>query len=63
LLTFLGLGFEQACLEPHKTKRSVATFSAVQVQQPVSTNYSHRAASYTRQLVPLHDALVKAGVK
>ncbi|MFT6093191.1 MAG: tetratricopeptide (TPR) repeat protein [Pseudohongiellaceae bacterium] len=63
LLRFVGLDFEQACLEPHKTKRSVATFSAVQVKQPVSANYGHRAAPYARQLVALHDALVRAGIK
>jgi len=50
LLDFAGLPFEPACLAPHKQKRAVATFSAVQVQKPVSVKYSGRAARYAEQL-------------
>ena len=57
LLTFTGLGFQQACLTPHKTRRAVATFSTVQIRRPVSSQYSGRAANYTRQLAPLHASL------
>lgn len=62
LLAYTGLEFEAACLSHHKTKRAVATFSAVQVQQPVSDAYSNRAARYADKLVPLRDALQRAGV-
>ena len=46
LLNFAGLEVQASCLSPHKTKRHVATFSAVQVQQPVSSRYSGRSAHY-----------------
>lgn len=46
LLNFAGLEVQSTCLSPHKTKRQVATFSAVQVQQPVSSRYSGRSAHY-----------------
>jgi tetratricopeptide (TPR) repeat protein len=62
LLAHVNLEFEMTCLAPHKTKRAVATFSAVQVQQPVSTDYSNRSACYEAGLAPLRDALRKAGI-
>jgi len=46
LLSFARLEVQAACLSPHKTKRRVATFSAVQVQKPVSSRYSGRSANY-----------------
>lgn len=62
LLSHLDLEFEPACLAPHRTKRSVATFSAVQVRQPVSTTYSNRAARHAGRLAPLRDALDRGGI-
>lgn len=62
LLMFAGLDFEAACLMPHKTKRPIATFSSVQVQQPVSAMYSNRAAPYISHLMPLSLALQKMGI-
>lgn len=62
LLSYADLAFETACLSPHKTRRPVATFSAVQVQQPVSTNYTNRAARYADHLAPLREALQTAGI-
>ncbi|MDO8906860.1 MAG: sulfotransferase [Pseudohongiella sp.] len=50
LIAFAGLEFEEACLTPHKTRRQVATFSSVQVQRPVSSSYSGRAAHYARAM-------------
>ena len=35
MLDFCGLGFEQACVEFHKTDRSVRTASSEQVRQPI----------------------------
>lgn len=46
LINFIGLDTELACLAPHKTKRTIATFSAVQVRNPVSPAYSGRALRY-----------------
>ena len=46
LLAFTGLQAQDACFSPHLTKRPVATFSAVQVQQPVSSRYSGRSVHY-----------------
>ncbi len=57
LLAFVKLKFESACLTPHTTKRPIATFSSVQVKQPVSAIYSNRAAPYSAYLSPLHEAL------
>jgi hypothetical protein len=62
LLSFVGLGWEAACLTPHQTKRPIATFSAVQVRQPVSAAYSGQAQRYQLQLAPLRQALLQAGV-
>jgi hypothetical protein len=61
LLAFANLEFEPACLTPHKTKRSVATFSSVQVQRPLSARYSGRAARYAEQLAPLRVKLEQMG--
>lgn len=62
LLAFASLDFERACLAPHQTKRPIATFSSVQVKNPVSAIYSNRAAPYAAYLSPLHDALLSAGI-
>jgi tetratricopeptide (TPR) repeat protein len=62
LLAFAKLDFEPACLAHHKNKRAVATFSAVQVQHPVSIAYSNRSARYAAQLAPLRDAMIQAGI-
>lgn len=56
LLSYARLDFETACLAPHKTRRTVATFSSVQVQQPLSSGYSGRAGKYKMQLAPLREA-------
>ena len=62
LLAFCSLDPQAACFEPHKTKRPIATFSSVQVRQPLSAAFSGRAGRYAMQLEPLRQALVKAGV-
>lgn len=62
LLAFADLDFEPACLMPHKTKRPIATFSSVQVQQPVSAMYCNRAAPYVSHLMPLNEALRNMGI-
>lgn len=58
LLAFAGLEFEPACLSHHKSRRAVATFSSVQVQQPISARFSGRSANYVKQLIPLNNSLI-----
>lgn len=62
LLGFVDLDLEPACLSHHNTRRAVATFSAVQVQRPISARYSGRSAHYVKQLSALRDALVNNGI-
>lgn len=62
LLSFVGLDFESACFAPHKTKRPIATFSSVQVRQPLSSAYSNRSARYASALTPLYEALRRGNV-
>lgn len=62
LLALAGLEFEPGCLAPHRTKRIIATFSAVQVRRPVSSAYSGRAAAFEPWLGPLRTALEEAGL-
>ncbi|MEW9624362.1 tetratricopeptide repeat-containing sulfotransferase family protein [Rhodanobacter geophilus] len=53
LLDFCGLGFDPACLAPHRTHREVhSTASAAQVRQPLRADTS-RAGHYAAQLATL----------
>lgn len=56
LLAFCGLPFEEACMEFHKSSRSVRTASAGQVRQPLQKN-AVKAARYGALLDPLRVAL------
>lgn len=56
LLDFCGLPFEDACLDFHKSSRSVRTASAGQVRQPLQ-RISGRADRYGTLLDPLRSAL------
>jgi tetratricopeptide (TPR) repeat protein len=56
LLAFCGLEFEPACLDFHRTERSVHTPSAAQVRQPLQRDTA-RAARYGSLLDPLRAAL------
>jgi tetratricopeptide (TPR) repeat protein len=62
LLDFAGLAFEPACLTPHLHSRAIATFSAVQVRQPISQSYAGKSRHYSTQLTPLIQALNVSGV-
>lgn len=57
LLDYLGLPFEQACLEFHKTKRSVRTASSEQVRQPIFKSGLEQWRHFEPWLNPLKDAL------
>ncbi|MGB1885377.1 MAG: sulfotransferase [Gammaproteobacteria bacterium] len=57
LIEFCGLPWDDACLEPHKHKRSIRTASVTQVRQPVYTSSVERWRRYEKFLTPLVDAL------
>lgn len=57
ILNFCGLPFEQACIEFHKTERSVRTPSAEQVRQPIYQTGLEQWRNFESHLQPLIDAL------
>ncbi len=57
LLEFCGLPFEQACLDFHRTARSVRTASSEQVRRPISREGLEQWRHYEPWLSPLRDAL------
>lgn len=56
LVQALGLAWESQCLEFQRSRRVIATFSAVTAREPVSVR-NDRARRYGRHLGPLIDAL------
>jgi hypothetical protein len=60
LLDFLGLPFEPACLEFHRTERDVRSPSAMQVREPLRRDTA-RAARYGALLDPLRAMLRQSG--
>ncbi len=57
LVEFCGLDWNNACLDFHKTKRTVATASHDQVRKPVYTSSIGRWRAYEKHLGPLFTAL------
>lgn len=57
LLDFCQLPFEPACLEFHRTRRSVRTPSAAQVRQPIYTSGVAQWRNFEPWLDPLKEAL------
>jgi tetratricopeptide (TPR) repeat protein len=57
ILDFCGLEFEPACVEFHKTERSVRTASSEQVRQPIFREGLDQWRHYEPWLTPLKDAL------
>ena len=57
LIEFLGLEWEPACLDFHRTERPVMTASAWQVRQPLYQHSVGRWRRYARNLRPLLDVL------
>jgi tetratricopeptide (TPR) repeat protein len=57
LIAFLGLDWEPACLDFHRTERIVATASGWQVRQPLYDRSVGRWRNYERHLGPLLEAL------
>jgi hypothetical protein len=57
MLEFCGLPFEQACVDFHRTERSVHTASSEQVRQPIFRQGLDQWQNYQRWLEPLREAL------
>lgn len=57
MLDFIGLPFEQACLEFHRTERAVRTASSEQVRRPINRAGIGAWMPYDTWLGPLRDAL------
>jgi tetratricopeptide (TPR) repeat protein len=57
ILDYCGLPFEPACLEFHKTERSVRTASSEQVRRPISREGLEQWRNYEPWLAPLKEAL------
>jgi tetratricopeptide (TPR) repeat protein len=57
VLDFIGLPFEESCLEFHKSAAPVKTASVWQVRQPLYTHSSGRWRNYEKHLGPLLEVL------
>jgi tetratricopeptide (TPR) repeat protein len=57
LIDFCGLPWDDACLESHKTERSIRTASVMQVRQPVYTSSVEKWRNYETFLGPLFKGL------
>ena len=57
LLDFCGLEFEPACVEFHRTERSIRTASSEQVRQPIFREGLEQWRHYEPWLGPLREAL------
>ena len=57
ILDFCGLAFEQACVDYHRTERSIRTPSSEQVRQPIFRSGLDQWRNYEPWLDPLKDAL------
>jgi tetratricopeptide (TPR) repeat protein len=57
LVAYCGLEWDAACLEFHRTQRTVRTASATQVRQPIYQSSIGRWRDYAAELRPLVDAL------
>ena len=57
VLAFCGLPFEQACVDYHRTERSIRTPSSEQVRQPIYRSGLEQWRHYKQWLGPLKEAL------
>jgi tetratricopeptide (TPR) repeat protein len=57
LLSFCDLEWDAACLDFHKTERTVRTASVTQVRQPIYTSSVERWRKYAQHLGPLLESL------
>jgi hypothetical protein len=57
MLDHLGLPFEEACLDFHRTERAVRTASSEQVRQPINRKGQGAWKPFEPWLGPLREAL------
>jgi tetratricopeptide (TPR) repeat protein len=57
LIEHVGLPWDEACLSPHKNKRTVKTFSQWQVRQPIYKSSIRRSEHFAENLKPLRSIL------
>lgn len=57
ILDFCGLGFEQSCVDFHKTKRNIKTPSSEQVRQPIYKSATEQWRHFEPYLAPLKKVL------
>ena len=57
IIEFLGVPWDPACLEFHRTQRPIHTASAWQVRQPLYKKSVARWKNYERKLAGLFEAL------
>jgi tetratricopeptide (TPR) repeat protein len=62
MVEFVGLEWEDECLEFYKSERSVRTFSTTQVRSPVYSSSIGRWKRYENHLEPIRQFLRKAGL-
>ncbi len=62
LIGHLGLDWDPACLDYHRTERAVRTASSAQVRRPIYAESVNRWRHYARQLAPLAETLRRAGI-
>lgn len=62
MLAHCGLDWHEGCLEFHRTKRTIATFSSVQARQPVRKTPERAALRYHEFLEPLLAGLAAANI-
>ncbi len=60
LIDYLGLEWDEKCMEFHNNERNVMTPSNVQVRQPIYQNSMNRWKPYEKHLQPLVDVLQQA---
>jgi len=60
LIEYIGLEWDDRCLDFHKTERAVNTFSSMQVRQPIYTHSINRWKHYEKHLAPLIAILPRA---
>ncbi|MEM6781264.1 MAG: tetratricopeptide repeat protein [Pseudomonadota bacterium] len=57
LIDYVGLDWDDACLEPHKQKRAVLTASKAQVTKPIYKTSVEKWKRYEKHLQPLVDGI------
>jgi len=57
MLDHIGLPFDQACMNFHKSKKAVHTASASQIRQPMYTSSTQRWKNYEKHLAPMIEIL------